>query len=76
MGGSKPAAGHVFVVKADVTTMTCDAWLCPTDQRVLHHGRFCTRAGTRRPKETFPDTIGNAARQSPSVIQSSPVPRL
>ena len=23
--------GHVFVVKADVTTIKCDAWLCPTD---------------------------------------------
>jgi NAD-dependent SIR2 family protein deacetylase len=23
--------GHVFVVKADVTTIDCDAWLCPTD---------------------------------------------
>jgi NAD-dependent SIR2 family protein deacetylase len=24
-------SGHVFVVKADVTTIDCDAWLCPTD---------------------------------------------
>jgi len=23
--------GHVFVVQADVTTISCDAWLCPTD---------------------------------------------
>lgn len=23
--------GHVFVVKADVTALQCDAWLCPTD---------------------------------------------
>ncbi len=23
--------GHLFVVKADVTTIDCDAWLCPTD---------------------------------------------
>jgi hypothetical protein len=26
-----PISGHVFVVKADVTTIKCDAWLCPTD---------------------------------------------
>lgn len=26
-----PLAGHAFVVKADVTTLDCDAWLCPTD---------------------------------------------
>jgi hypothetical protein len=25
-------AGHLFVVKADVTTIDCDAWLCPTDR--------------------------------------------
>jgi SIR2-like domain len=24
--------GHVFVVQADVTTIACDAWLCPTDE--------------------------------------------
>ncbi len=24
--------GHVFVVKADVTTIMCDAWLCSTDR--------------------------------------------
>lgn len=24
-------SGHVFVVKADVTSLDCDAWLCPTD---------------------------------------------
>lgn len=23
--------GHVFVVKADLTALECDAWLCPTD---------------------------------------------
>ncbi|WP_156657796.1 SIR2 family NAD-dependent protein deacylase, partial [Mycobacterium kyorinense] len=23
--------GHVFVVKADIRTIMCDAWLCPTD---------------------------------------------
>jgi hypothetical protein len=23
--------GHVFVVKADVKTIKCNAWLCPTD---------------------------------------------
>lgn len=25
-------AGHVFVVQGDVTTIACDAWLCPTDR--------------------------------------------
>lgn len=25
-------SGHVFVVRADVTTIQCDAWLCPTDK--------------------------------------------
>ena len=24
--------GYVFVVQADVTTITCNAWLCPTDE--------------------------------------------
>jgi hypothetical protein len=27
----QPIAGHVFVVKGDVTKIKCDAWLCPTD---------------------------------------------
>ncbi len=27
--------GHSFVVKADVTALECDAWLCPTDD-VFH----------------------------------------
>lgn len=30
---SRPTSpGHVFVVKADVTTIMCDAWLCSTDR--------------------------------------------
>lgn len=29
MAPSQP--GHVFVVKADITALDCDAWLCPTD---------------------------------------------
>ena len=29
MVSSRP--GHVFVVKADITALECDAWLCPTD---------------------------------------------
>lgn len=29
MAPSQP--GHVFVVKADITALRCDAWLCPTD---------------------------------------------
>jgi SIR2-like domain len=28
----KMMPGHVFVVKADITTIKCDAWLCPTDR--------------------------------------------
>ncbi len=32
--------GHVFVVKADVTTIDCDAWLCPTDVRFKVNAGF------------------------------------
>jgi NAD-dependent SIR2 family protein deacetylase len=32
--------GHVFVVKADVTTIDCDAWLCPTDHRFKVNAGF------------------------------------
>lgn len=35
--------GHVFVVKADVTALECDAWLCPTDDA------FHVTAGFGRP---------------------------
>ena len=35
--------GHVFVVKADVTALQCDAWLCPTDDA------FHVTAGFGRP---------------------------
>lgn len=34
--------GHLFVVKADVTTIKCDAWLCPTDPD------FCVEPGWRK----------------------------
>ena len=36
-------AGHVFVVKADITALDCDAWLCPTDDA------FHVTAGFGRP---------------------------
>ena len=51
MGGSKPAAGHVFVVKADVTTMTCDAWLCPTDQGFSITADFAPALGLGAPRK-------------------------
>lgn len=35
--------GHLFVVKADVTALQCDAWLCPTD------AAFHVTAGFGRP---------------------------
>lgn len=41
MAPSQP--GHVFVVKADITALDCDAWLCPTD------AAFHITAGFGRP---------------------------
>ncbi len=40
---SRSHLGHVFVVKADVTALQCDAWLCPTDDE------FHVTAGFGRP---------------------------
>ena len=40
---TSPHPGHVFVVKADITALECDAWLCPTDDR------FHVTAGFGRP---------------------------
>lgn len=37
--------GHVFVVKADVTTIDCDAWLCPTDPRFHVTAGFASAVG-------------------------------
>lgn len=40
---ARPQTGHVFVVKADITALDCDAWLCPTDDS------FHVTAGFGRP---------------------------
>jgi hypothetical protein len=37
--------GHVFVVKADVTTIVCDAWLCPTDSSFKVNAGFSEPLG-------------------------------
>jgi hypothetical protein len=37
--------GHVFVAKADVTKIACDAWLCPTDQRFSVTPGFANAVG-------------------------------
>ncbi|MDP7701324.1 SIR2 family protein [Mycobacterium sp. TY815] len=38
-------AGHVFVVKANVTTIDCDAWLCPTDPKFHVTAGFASAVG-------------------------------
>lgn len=42
------AAGHTFVVKADVTAIDCDAWLCPTDAMFSVTAGFAQAVGLSR----------------------------
>lgn len=35
-----PDPGHVFVVQGDLTTLTCDAWLLPTDRDLRVAGKW------------------------------------
>ena len=69
---SPETSGHVFVVRGDIKTLHCDAWMLPTDARFQVSASWTDVVGMARPGRLDLDPWGPGERARPHPTDSHP----